>query len=71
MRVKGYARKAKQPPIQVVMVKSNGSYITHIYRSREYFKRDELARYKQKVFQTVSDATSSFTKSKNKGKQNK
>ena len=58
MRVKSSATKARQPRIKVVMVKQGERHITHIYRSRECFKLDELARYKRKAFKTLAATTS-------------
>ena len=51
MRVKKCATKALQPPIKVVLVKEGDIYVTHIYRRRECFRLDELARYRRKSLQ--------------------
>ena len=49
MRVKKCATKALQPPIKVVLVEEGDTYVTHIYRSRECYRLDELARYRRKA----------------------
>ena len=61
MRVKKCATKALQPPIKVVLVKERDIYVTHIYRSRECFRLDELARYRRKAFKTLEATTSGST----------
>ena len=61
MRVKKCATKALQPPIKVVIVKERDIYVTHIYRSRESYRLDELARYKRKVFKTLDVIPSTLT----------
>ena len=61
MRVKKCATKALQPPIKVVLVKEGDIYVTHIYRSRESYRLDELARYKGKVFKTLDVIPSTLT----------
>ena len=58
MRVKANTFRASQPRIKVVMVKQGDIYITHIYRSRDCFRLDELARYKRKAFKTLEATTS-------------
>ena len=69
MCVKKCATKALQPPIKVMLVKEGGIYVTHIYRRRECFRMDELARYKRKAFKTleVTASKSSVEKEKIKG----
>ena len=49
MHVKKCATKALQPPIKVVLVEEGDTYVTHIYRSRECYRLDELARYRRKA----------------------
>ena len=61
MRVKKCAAKALQPPIKIVLVKEGDIYVTHIYRSRESYRLDELARYKGKVFKTLDVIPSTLT----------
>ena len=58
MHVKKCATKALQPPIKVVLVEEGDTYVTHIYRSRECYRLDELAHYRRKAFKT-SEATAS------------
>ena len=65
MHVKKCATKALQPPIKVVLVEEGDTYITHIYRSRECFRLDELARYRRKAFRTL-EATASLSTEKQK-----
>ena len=66
MRVKGNSYKASQPRIKVVMVKQGDGYITHIYRSRDCFRLDELACYKCKAFRTLEVIASASTAKENK-----
>ena len=54
MRVKGNTYKATQPPLRTIVVEQDGKFITHIYRSRDSFRLDELARYKKKVFKQMA-----------------
>ena len=54
MRVKGNTYKASQPPLRTIVVEQDGKFVTHIYRSRESFRLDELARYKKKVFKQMA-----------------
>ena len=54
MRVKGNTYKADLPPLRTIVVEQAGKFITHIYRSRESFRLDELARYKKKVFKQMA-----------------
>ena len=54
MRVKGNMYKANQPPLRTIVVEQDGKFITHVYRSRESFRLDELARYKKKVFKQMA-----------------
>ena len=56
MRVKGntYTYKASQPPLRTIVVEQDGKLVTHIYRSRENFRLDELARYKRRVFKQMA-----------------
>ena len=61
MCVKKCATKALQPPIKVVLVKEGDIYVTHIYRSRESYRLDELACYKGKVFKTLDIIPSTLT----------
>ena len=65
MHVKNCATKALQPPIKVVLVEEGDTYATHIYRSRECFRLDELARYRRKAFRTLK-ATASLSTEKQK-----
>ena len=53
MRVKGNTYKASQPPLRTI-VEQDGKFMTHIYRSRDSFRLDELARYKRKVFRQMA-----------------
>ena len=53
MRVKGTTQKVLPLPIRVVLVETNGVQVTHIYRSRESFRLDKLARYRKKVFRAM------------------
>ena len=55
MRVKPKAHKAVQFPIKVVLVVENGIHVTHIYRSREAFRMDELACYRRKAFKAMQE----------------
>ena len=61
MRVKACAVRAKQPRLKVVMIKEGDNYITHIYRSRDCFRLDALARYKRKAFKTLAATVSTST----------
>ena len=61
MHVKKCATKALQPPIKVVLVEEGDTYVTHIYRSRECYRLDELARYRSKVFKTLEVTASEST----------
>ena len=61
MCVKKCANKALQPPIKVVLVEEGDTYVTHIYRSRECYRLDELARYKRKAFKTLEATASKST----------
>ena len=61
MRVKKCANKALQPPIKIVLVKEGDTYVTHIYRSRECYRLDELACYKRKAFKTLEVTASTST----------
>ena len=61
MRVKKCANKALQPPIKVVLVEEGDTYVTHIYRSRECYRLDELAHYKRKAFKTLEATASKST----------
>ena len=54
MRVKGNTYKANLPPLRTIVVKQDGKFITHVYRSRESYRLDELARYKKKVFKQMA-----------------
>ena len=54
MRVKGNTYKALQPPLRTMLVEQDGKVVTHIYRSRDSFRLDELARYKKKVFKQMA-----------------
>ena len=54
MRVKGNTYKASQPPLRTIVVEQDGKLVTHIYRSRDSFRLDELARYKKKVFRQMA-----------------
>ena len=65
MRVKKCATKALQPPIKVVLVEEGDTYVTHIYRSRECYRLDELACYNRKAFKTL-EATASESYCKNR-----
>ena len=53
MRVKGNTYKASQPPLRTIVVEQDGKLVTHIYRSRDSFRLDELARYKRRVFRQM------------------
>ena len=66
MHVKKCATKALQPPIKVVLVKEGDIYVTHIYRRRECFRLDELARYRRKAFKTLEVTASKSTVEKEK-----
>ena len=59
--MKKCATKALQPPIKVVLVKEGDTYVTHIYRSRESFRQDELARYRRKAFKILEVTASEST----------
>ena len=48
MRVKGKTYKASQPPLRTIVVEQDGKLVTHIYRSRDSFRLDELARYRRR-----------------------
>ena len=61
MHVKKCATKALQPPINVVLVKEGDIYVTDIYRRRECFRLDELARYRRKAFKTLEVTASKST----------
>ena len=61
MCVKKCATKALQPPIKVVLVEEGDTYVTHIYRSRECYRLDELARYRRKAFKTLEVTASKST----------
>ena len=54
MRVKGNTYKASQPPLKTIVVEQDGKLVTHVYRSRDSFRLDELARYKKKVFKQMA-----------------
>ena len=54
MSVKGNTYKASQPPLRTIVVEQDGKFVTHIYRSRDSFRLDELARYKKKVFKQMA-----------------
>ena len=54
MRVKGNTYKAPQPPLRTIVVEQDGKLVTHIYRSRESFRLDELARYRRRVFKQMA-----------------
>ena len=54
MRVKGKTYKASQPPLRTIVVEQDGKLVTHIYRSRDSFRLDELARYKKRVFRQMA-----------------
>ena len=54
MRVKGNTHKASQPPLRTIVVEQDGKLVTHIYRSRDSFRLDELARYKKRVFRQMA-----------------
>ena len=54
MRVKGNTYKASQPALKTIVVEQDGKLVTHIYRSRESFRLDELARYKKRVFKQMA-----------------
>ena len=54
MRVKGNTYKASQPPLRMIVVEQDGKLVTHIYRSRDSFRLDELARYKRRVFRQMA-----------------
>ena len=54
MRVKGITYKASQPPLRTIVVEQDGKLMTHIYRSRDSFRLDELARYKRRVFKQMT-----------------
>ena len=69
MRVKKCAIKALQPPIKVVLVEEGDTYVTHIYRSRECYRLDELARYKRKAFKTLEVTASESTVKNRKGER--
>ena len=61
MRVKKCATKALQPPIKVVLVEEEDTYVTHIYQSRECYRLDELAHYRRKAFKTLEATASKST----------
>ena len=61
MRVKKCATKASQPPIKVVLVEEEDTYVTHIYQSRECYRLDELAHYRRKAFKTLEATASEST----------
>ena len=61
MHVKKSANKALQSPIKVVLVEEGDTYVTHIYRSRECYRLDELACYKRKAFKTLEFTASTST----------
>ena len=61
MHVKKCATKALQPLIKVVLVEEGDTYVTHIYRSRECYRLDELARYRRKAFKTLEVTESEST----------
>ena len=54
MRVKGNTYKASQPPLRTIVVEQDGKLVTHIYRSRDSFRLDELAQYKKRVFKQMA-----------------
>ena len=54
MRVKGNTYKASRPPLRTIVVEQDGKLVTHIYRSRDSFRLDELARYKKRVFRQMT-----------------
>ena len=54
MRVKGKTYKASQPPLRTIVVEQDGKLVTHIYRSRDSFRLDELARYRRRVFRRMT-----------------
>ena len=64
MRVKGNTYKAPQPPLRTILVEQDGKFVTHIYRSRDSFRLDELARYKEKVFRQMTVKYEAQTKLK-------
>ena len=53
MRVKGNTYKASQPPLRTIVVEQDGKFVTHIYRSRDSFRLDELTQYKKRVFKQM------------------
>ena len=61
MHVKKCANKALQPPIKVVLVEEGDTYDSHLYRSRECYRLDELAHYKRKAFKTLEATASKST----------
>ena len=65
MHVKKCATKALQPPLRIILVKEGDTYVTHIYRSRECFRLDELTCYRRKAFRTL-EATASLSTEKHK-----
>ena len=54
MRVKGNTYKASQQPLRTIVVEQDGKLVTHIYRSRDSFRLDELARYRKRVFRQMA-----------------
>ena len=54
MRVKGNTYKASQPPLRTIVVEQDGKLVTHIYRSRDSFRLDELVCYKRRVFRQMA-----------------
>ena len=61
MHVKKCATKALRPPIKVVLGEEGDTYVTHIYRSRECYRLDELAHYRRKAFKTLEVTASKST----------
>ena len=61
MHLKRCATKALQSHIKVVLVKEGDTYVTHIYRSRECYKLDELVCYRKRVFKTLEVTASEST----------
>ena len=57
MRIKGPTCRARYQPLRIVMVVHDGKEITHIYRSRDSFRQDELARYKRRVHKEMKIET--------------
>ena len=54
MRIKGKTYKASQPPLRTIVVEQDGKLVTYIYRSRDSFRLDELARYRRRVFRQMA-----------------